>query len=1156
MRKNSNLATEIEELYDQVDDLTNENRALQGILLDSSDDINSRSGRIPPINHAKDELMMELASVCEENKRLHIQIEKLKSDLELKEKDSKSMNRKLILLKDKLTEYSKGEDILGKISLHECTDHKNITNTPADKQVSKRTKQIDKSSSFDSIAGTLTEFNDNETMKCVQAQLEINADSGIGDSLGLNKEQLHIESDRSSSHSLVGEMLTNRAKASVYEKKRFELKIESLESSNENLAKEINFLKSVNKQIKQDFTMKLEGLQIMSSELLDKITGCEVIEEQMVQVQEQNFRLELMNKELQECIEDAISMKTEIEELKMQLETNAIDSTNVQITSSKNSDNKIFNILALKSEERDAFAEGCSQPRHEVEDTKMSIEDLTENVTGITVKGQGVAVTIEVVNSCYLEDRGDHGNGPSCELQEELDAEQLRKDYYALKPTTIQNKIVNNLKTECTLLRRSVSDLEVKNDNLNELNERLVGEKIKLQQQNKSLQEDVQNMGLSKMNNMEYVSNLEARLGRLSSINSRSLHEKLSSLTNVCAGLKSNLQITERDLSEWNEIGQIITENFEENQERQDVKSPNVSNIKQQLLQLMDEYNRLKCTEDTKMKQSPENEDIREGLTAVTTKHDDMNNEVSKLALGESQGHEMKTMPSKSCNERNRLQRDLQILTEKIAEYEESYAIYRDIIRGYDEFRFGNETVLEDKLKLEKLFDEHVKMLDMLQKENEMLQEKSEKLRELEDRENQQNIEIENLKKDLSYFEDIMKEHAEEQRVLKEEVVNLKGQIEKKESEILETRKENSEIRAKLAGTALEVEEMGRIKCEAEATESMSVEQRSAISNFRVQKAEVKTKIDSLRSKLGSLGNIRQGHDELIQELKMYFRKCYNRKSKDKQVTELVTDYDTRVDNAEKEFAEASKFVDKLSAENIQLIDECSSSAVSTRELQELVEESSKQEFVLEGDTLKLQKEASALKSEVEPKKSRSIDTISRVLARSKSDVTCYMSEYLDKNCHSLKCDQEGLNMKAQEVRACGEIIEKEAVNAQLELEYAKLKVKYEALKKQKELRNLERANEYGKSSGESSKTIRSFQERLDSLMQSNAKLSSEKIKMEKYLEEVVNENQSLNVQVSLVCISIWISNLKSFKLLAAIFQDKRDSDSVEEVNAYFLLVE
>ena len=1119
LRRNSSLSTENQELYRQVDLLTSENKSLQGILLESSDEFKSRSGRMPPINHAKDELMMELASVCEENKRLHIRIEKLKSAMRSKKRDFDTITGKLVSLKDELKEQSRGNDTLDIVLkfLEECIGQTDITHKTADSQNSQRSKRANNAQSSESFACTSVESNNIETPNCIQSLIELkehelklmasNTDSGIGDSLGQGKELQHIDSDRSFNHSVADETLDNSVKMSLNERKGFESMMESLQISNENLTREIYDLKNTNEQIKQEFTMKLTDMQMMNSELENKIKGYNLIEEQMAQIQEQNYLLEIENRKLQNFMEEANCRKGEIGEPEMKLETK--ESMKLQENCSIKTDNKMFKMLAMKSEERDAFAEECSKLRQEIEDMTMSIEDLAENITGISINGQGVAAAIDIITACCFDD-GESESLSASELQEEVEVEQLRTYENTVEPKKIQHKSICDLKSECTLLRRSMSELEEKNNNLHELYVTLFEEKNELEQQNKTLQA-AQSMGLSRMNSVECASDLETQLGRLSSIDSRSLNEKLSSLTSICVGLKANLQKTERDLSEWNEIGQLITEAIPGNQIQQDVSLPSTYYVKEELTRLVDEYNRLKCTEDIIMRQSLENEDVRDQLAALTLKNNDMSNELSKLALRERQFHDVKTRLSKSCNERNYLQRDIHMLTDRIAEYEENFMMYRDIIRECDELRLQHETVCKDKSKLEEILEEHVNVLELLQKENLMLQERNQELSELTNQENQQKIETENLKEEILRFKNLTIEQAEKQRALEEEVENLKRQIEKKEKEIVEAQEENSKVRARLSEIALEVEEMDRLKCENEVNESINVEQRDTISNLHIQKAELATEVDCLRSKLGSLDNIRQEHDELIQELEMYKRKLYDMESKYKQAADLVVDFDTRFDNTEEELAEANKLVETLSKENIHLVGECSSSAESIERLQELLKKSSKEKLLLEEDAIRLQEEVHALKTEVEPKQSRSIDKVSRVLARSKSDVTCYMSEYLEKNYHF----GNRFNMKAKDMIGCEEIVEREAENARLQLENAQLKVKYDTLKEERGFKNLECANETAHRSIDNSKVVGSFQERLDALMQSNAKLTEEKVEMEKQVEEVVAENESLCAQVS-----------------------------------------
>ena len=762
LRRNSNLSNENQELYKQVDDLTNENRSLRNILLESSGDFKSNSGkRIPSINHAKDELMMELASVCKENKRLHIQIEKLNSALELKEQESKLMNRDLISLRDEIKEYVTREHNLSNVSkyLHESTEHTGSNHKTTDSPGSKKSDKRDIYLTTDAIACTANS-DMKETKNCVRGELvhkgrgstmiTSNEYDSIDDPLVLGKDQQQIHSDQFVSNSRDNEAIANNVNMTLNKRKGFESKRGLLENLNEKLTKEICDLKNTNEQIEQDFTKNLKDLQVMKSELERKVTEYQELEQQITEIREKNCHLEVENGKLHKCMEDAAYIKVEYEELKRKLEIKA---------------------------------------------------------------------------------------------------------------------------NECT------------------------------------------------------------------------------------------------------------------------------------------KY----------------------------------------------------------------------------------------------------ENVHEDKLKLEQSLQEHVKLLELLQDENEMLIKKNEKLYEMEYNEVLQKSEIENLKTEISCFEIFVKEQAEKLKTLQVEVNDLKRQIENKEKEIVEVRKKNSEIRAKLLDMAVEVEEMDRLKFENE-------QQRDTIANQQVLKAELATEVDSLRSRLGSLDRIRHEHDELINELEMYKRKVYDVERKYQEAADLLFEFDTKIDNTEEELAEANKIVEKLSKERIQLLDERSSSEERMKSLNQLLDKVSKEKLLLEENTVKLQEEVLALKIEVGPKQIRSIDSISEVLAKSKGDVACYMSEYLDNNYHSARSYQDRLDTKAQETNVHKQIIEKEADKVKLELENAKLEMKYEALKKDRGFKNLERADEKWEIIRDSSKVVRLFQERLDALMQSNSKLTEEKIEMEKYVEEVVAENESLNAQISEVC--------------------------------------
>ena len=236
LRRNSNLSTENQELYQQVDDLTNEIKTLRGMLLESCEDFKSKSGRrLSPMNHGKDELMLELASVCEENKKLHIQIEKLTSALELKEKESKSMNTELTLLRDNIKEHVTIEHTLGTISkyLDESLVH---TDSPGSKRSDEPYTSL---TSDDSVCTSVNSINI-ETGNGVLGELvhkgnestmiTTNEDSSIDDSLVLGEDLKQNDSGRSLGYSKADESIPKNVKI-----RSFQERLDALMQSNAKL---------------------------------------------------------------------------------------------------------------------------------------------------------------------------------------------------------------------------------------------------------------------------------------------------------------------------------------------------------------------------------------------------------------------------------------------------------------------------------------------------------------------------------------------------------------------------------------------------------------------------------------------------------------------------------------------------------------------------------------------------------------------------------------------------------------------------------------------------------------------------------------------------------------------------------------------------------
>ena len=1214
LRRNSTLSTENVDLYQQVDELTKENRRLWKKLAEYQSPERNVKVLTDFLPHTKDGLQMELSTVCRENKKLNFENERIKSALESLQKENKVVNEKYKLLKDRIQKNSTSsqEKNSAKKSLENLeTENQRliaendllagqvfeIVRKASDrKDVEVQTSSDDISCSFDSLDQIVIEHtsisstpedvqeadssSDLDLQKCNAGDLfckhkqdgrnihvitsPVTLDKSSNDSIDSGNQDLTLsqhDSNQFSTYSMERDNLMEKIEMLLSEKETLSNAIQSLQKSNQNLTSQIDGLKKINFDIKEDFQFKIEDRQRKNDKLEEELEALSNIEEQVRKIQDENRVLEEENRALQRCKEDVSVMKAENDELKMKLETLAIENKNAKDGSGKGNDVEIIKMLAKKSEERDAFAEKCSQLSQENEDAKMSVEYLAEQVTGLSLKGQSMVKIIDFVTSCYIEEK-EHGS----RLEEELEAlkanvmvstqddasldggcsksysvmlESRRSQHQSLE------KQVESLQSECKRLQRNLQDVETQNDELHELNEDIVKEIGEVKEKNQKLTIDIETMRESRTERLRFIAGLETQVETLrqdtnasrngakeyevlsraysseqtTSISSNDLHEKLNGLTNMCTGLKANLELAGEELSEWIEIGQLINNKYaetsgqysESNSEQHNV-AVNKKELKDKIVLLLDDYRRLKCTANLVKQQCLENQDVRQRLAAVTSKNTELQNQLAKLALRERQFHEVKAKLSKSCNEKNVIKRDAQQLRQRVIQYEEYYRNSESALRDYEQLRMQNEAFSAENLKLQEVIGEHTEMLQLLQGENEMLHNEKERLYELENRKDQRIKEIDCFKNELAGAESFLREQAKEKRLLEDKVSELNTLVEVKEFEIDEMREENSELNTQLSAMSIKVEEFERVKSENDLQQSISFEQRDTISSLHLQKAQLATEIDDLRSRLGSLDNVTKGHNELIEELEAYKINYIDMESKYLHAKELADTFGDRYENAEAEAAEANRIVDVLSKEKNKLISECDNITKDRERLQELLEESNKEKATLQEDLKRFKKEAEALKTQLDSTPIKSIYKVSKILA--KGDIENFVSTNIENVGISDKKEKHVTDMKLQVRQLRQELIEKEAINASLHVENTHLKIDYETLLEKKTSEKEKREAIEAKESRNELQRLGSFQERLDALMESNAILNTEKAEMETYLQDIIAENQSLSTEV------------------------------------------
>ena len=948
-------------------------------------------------------------------------------------------------------------------------------------------------------------------------------------------------SKRRSSYCLETEDLTKRIDVLSNEKDALRNEIKMIRESNESLTKGILELKRVNEQIKETSLENLKELHKNS----DLAGNCRCLDGFQDNLERRKSNNDLLNgKTLAEYAAECKKIRSDL--------TKAMDSKN-----------EIIDLLSKKSLERDSIEEKCSQLQQQQQDVQMSIEYLAEEVTGFSMKGTNSIKIIDCVISCYLEEK-DHssrlesevnalkgGGGPVCgsETVESLrgEIEEIREYCIRLESKQSKEKLVqqvDTLKSERTKLEKKLNETHQMYEVQEKMAEELARINRLMHEENKMLLQDVESMKVAKEDGLQKISDLENLLEKgsieeleksrqemacaeiwnssVTKVNSHDLQKKLSNLASVCAGLKNNLETVRTDLSEWDEIGRLIGMNLTGGNAKESCKTDQESHcidkkeLKNMVLRVFDDYQRLKCTDNLVKQQMNENYGLRKRLDIMIAKNNDMQIHFSRFALKERQLVEAKAKLSKMSNERHTAKRSMEQLKEKLREYENDCSMSGDLVRENKQLHAYNESVSSENVELKSSVEEQRAMLHLLQDENEMLQQERMRLEELKATESQRNEDLQQFENELAEFEKILSCTKDDKLVLEEAVAEVKERLELKEFELLEVREVNSELEAKLSEMTVKQEELDKVRSENDLSQSISVEQREIISSLRFQKAQMATEIDDLRSKLGGTDNARPETENLSDELdcfKMKFDQMEIQYEQTKEVADTLVD---RCEATENKLWEATNIIAVLSEEKSQIQSDCEKISKDIERLQKLLAESESEKVAFEEDIRTLRKEIDEMRTLPPNKHGESTDEFSRRLVETNADVeNYYMSSYVDKQIDPI-CDEFGkdaASIKSQVRKLREELIEKEAINAMQQLENTQLKIDYETLLEQKGMA-IDPKKEYRATRMEEE----AFQERLDALMDSNAQLIQEKTELESYLEDLVTESKSLHVEIEKVC--------------------------------------
>ena len=244
------------------------------------------------------------------------------------------------------------------------------------------------------------------------------------------------------------------------------------------------------------------------------------------------------------------------------------------------------------------------------------------------------------------------------------------------KQLKVDNDLIDYLKIELKELRKNLNDLEIKNDELHCINKKLVGEIKKLGKQNRRLKKNLKSIDTPKVENIDGSKNTEKLSTTSINCNYTSKNFKCAvheSEKNVSDKQESKLRAAQKELLEWQRIGEFIRVKCDGKQKEQYMEAIRLDVLRQRLISLFNDYDRLKCTENVVKQLFGENEAIRQHLAVVASKNTELGNQLSRLALRERQFCEVKAKLSRVCNEKRLLERDVQQLTQIILEWEGWY---------------------------------------------------------------------------------------------------------------------------------------------------------------------------------------------------------------------------------------------------------------------------------------------------------------------------------------------------------------------------------------------------------------------------------------------------------------------------------------------------
>ena len=516
----------------------------------------------------------------------------------------------------------------------------------------------------------------------------------------------------------------------------------------------------------------------------------------------------------------------------------------------------------------------------------------------------------------------------SCkDLQDELNRLRL-----CIKVASNQRKKKERVMIENKVLAAKNEELSKKVVYLNQLLDTLVsyrerdkGYIFRLEVECERIREEMERQNEDRMKALKLVESKKSQDANdiLAKIEPNSMKEKLLQANSICEDTKINLELVAKKADEWSEVEDLVrskisecsplTENLRQNGMGSDENNSEVGsqavNVKDFICILLKEQERAK---NIIAEQKIQYSELKSRHDAVVVKNNEMQNDISRLALTERENSDLKRRLQKLSSERGIIRKNLDWQVEKESEIELLSETNSTLMTENDRLRSHADQLVQEKSECEVV-------LGLLEKENEGLLEKAIKLDDLELQQNIRQDDVKRLQEELLILGEIIREKDTEKMRLAEDVLELQEKLENEEFKYLEAHEENECLKSDISDYKIRFDQL---KSDYKMNQEMSIEQRGTISSLNLRKADLAIEIDHLKSHLGSLRKIRDENEALNSEVR----------STKKALKEMESQYNlakSEVDSLKRKngemFADFDAAVKLLSMEKKVLIQRCTS---------------------------------------------------------------------------------------------------------------------------------------------------------------------------------------------------------------------------------------